>query len=73
MNKICQKLLIYNDTLISLEILTLIYQSSTKKNNEGHDSFQKFIINVMKNLNNEIKYIENKNYNGLSMNIITLL
>ena len=73
MNKICQKLLIYNDTLISLEILILIYQSSTKKNNEGHDSFQKFIINVMKNLNNEIKIIENKNYNGLSMNIITLL
>ena len=73
MNKICQKLYIYNDTLISLEILTLIYQSSTKKNNEGHDSFQKFIINVMKNLNNEIKYIENENYNGLSMNIITLL
>ena len=70
-NKISQKFSLFNDILYSLEILIIIYDISIKKN-DNNKLFKIFIINILKNLNNEIKCIKKDDYNGLSNNIISL-
>ena len=59
------------DILNSLDILLLIYELATKKNNNS-ELFKKFLINVIKNLNDEINFIKNEDYDGLIKNINAL-
>ena len=60
-----------NDMIYSLEILLMIYEIATKKN-DNSELFKKFLINVLQNLNESIKYIKNKNNDKLIQNIVSL-
>ena len=71
LNKIEQKLFLFNDILFSVEILIIVYDAAIKRN-ENNELLILFIMDVMKNLKDEIKYIKNRDYNGLSNNIILL-
>ena len=59
------------DIINSLEILLLIYESSTKLN-DNNELFKQFLVNIIQNLNEEINYIKNNDYNNLEENIISL-
>ena len=60
------------DILNTLDILLLIYEISTKTN-DNSDLFKKFLIEIIQNLNEEINYIKNKNNDGLKENIEALI
>ena len=59
------------DILNTLDILLIIYEFATKKN-DNSELFQKFLINVTQNLNEEITIIKKNDNDKLIENIIDL-
>ena len=71
--KINNKNLLRNnlDILNTLDILLIIYETATKKNDNA-ELFKNILINVTQNLNKEIPLIKNNEYDKLNENIISL-